>query len=474
MNINPPLRILLATACLLFSAVAIAACLALAGPSWAATDELTASSAAEAATTARVEQARDLVGQGRFEDALAILRPLAEGREVDPSVLFQTGLAAVGASLRPGVAEADREALLDEAIAAFRAMLVDRPELVRVRLELARAFFLKGQDGLSRQHFERVLAGNPPAPVVANVSRFLAEIRARRRWDLHAGFALAPDTNIGASSDERIIYINVGGARLPFRRDAEELTTSGIGVSIWTGGEYQYPLSGRLRLRAGANGSRREYRGSRFDQTFVSGHAGPRWLVDRSTEASVLGSVQRNWSGGAPNHDALGVRLEAGRRLTRRVTASARASWHDRAYRTQDHLDGPIMDASVSGAWVVTPTVRADAGLGWGQQRTELTQWRHDYRWLRAGVSVALPKGFTVGTSGELRWADYEGNWFPHTDGEPREDRTHSLRASVHNRALAWQGFSPEVSLVHEVRSTNAQLYDYERTGGELRFVRLF
>ena len=140
----------------------------------------------------------------------------------------------------------------------------------------------------------------------------------------------------------------------------------------------------------------------------------------------------------------------------------------------QDHLDGPVMDASLSGAWVVTPTVRADAGLGWGRERPETERWRHDYRWTRAGVSVALPNGFTVGGNAKLRRTDYEGNWFPHTTGEPRADRTRSLRASVHNRKLTWKGFSPQVSLVHDVRKTNAQLYDYERTGGKLRFVKLF
>jgi len=29
-------------------------------------------------------------------------------------------------------------------------------------------------------------------------------------------------------------------------------------------------------------------------------------------------------------------------------------------------------------------------------------------------------------------------------------------------------------SRTYEVRKTNAQLHDYERTGGELRFVRVF
>ena len=103
------------------------------------------------------------------------------------------------------------------------------------------------------------------------------------------------------------------------------------------------------------------------------------------------------------------------------------------------------------------------------------SQLTHTRRWLRAGVTVALPLGFTVGGSSELRWTDYEGNWGFYTPGgEPRADRTRSLRVSVHNRAFTILGFSPQISLVNEVRTTNAQLYDYKRTGGELRFVRQF
>ena len=460
MTISPLLRALAAAASLLLSA-----------PAWSAGEEPPPPPAASQSAVAAVAETRTLIEQGRFEEALGILRPLAQGGAVEANVLFLIGLAATGASQQPDLSGDEREALLDEAIASLRAMLVDRPDLVRVRLELARAFFLKGENDLARKHFEHVLAGSPPGAVAAKVRRFLSEIRARRRWSLRAGFALAPDTNIGGTSAERIIYIN----DLPFTRDATELTTSGIGVSVWGGWEYQYPLNERLRLRIGADASRREYAGRRFDQMFVSGHAGPRWLVGANTEASVLASAHRRWSANVPDYDALGGRIEAGHRFTRRVTASARASWYDRRYRTRMFLDGPAMAASLSGAWVVTPTVRADAALGWGREQPERERWRNDSRWLRLGASVILPRGFTVGGSGELRWTEYEGNWFPFTtSGEPREDRTRSLRASVHNRVFAWKGFSPQLSLVHEVRTTNAQLYDYKRTGGELRFVRLF
>ena len=358
-----------------------------------------------------------------------------------------------------------RDALLDEVIAAFRAMLVARPDLVRVRLELARAFFLKGKDSLAAKHFEEVLAGDVPDEVKANVRLFLVEIRARRRWSFNLGVAVAPGTNIGAGSDERII---ING--LPFERDAEELTTSGVGLSFSGGAEYQAPVSERLRIRAGARASRREYKGSDFDQHFLGLHLGPRWLLDTATEASLLASARQSWSGAAPSHHDLGGHFEVAHRLGPRVTAFARASWHDRSYRSEHtstarlgcypaRLVGCRADGagrSFRGLFAAAPEVPARALA-------------------RHGTLRGLPLGFTVGGSAEMRWTDYERGWFPFVaDGGPREDRTRSWRPSAYNRALTLLGFSPEIAVVREIRKSNAQLHDYSRTSGELRFVRQF
>ena len=111
-------------------------------------------------------------------------------QQPEMGTLFASGMKALNAAGRATPDE--RDELLDEAIAAFRKMLVANPSLVRVRLELARAFFLKGEDSLAKRHFEHVLAGKPPAGVVLNINRFLAQIRARKRWSVHVGMALAP------------------------------------------------------------------------------------------------------------------------------------------------------------------------------------------------------------------------------------------------------------------------------------------
>ena len=316
-------------------------------------------------------------------------------------------MAAIGASKKPDIAEAKREALLDEAIAAFRTMLIADPGLVRVRLELARAFFLKGEDRLATRHFEQVLAGKPPAPVVLNVNRFLSQMRARKRWSLHLGMALAPDSNISSRSDERTIVLDTPIGRLPFTFQAEDEAESGIGISVWAGGEYQYPLEDRWRLRAGADMSRREYRSGEFDQMTVSGHVGPRWLIGRVTEASLLANVRQHWLSDEAEFRDLGIRVEVRHRLNRRMTASLDASRHERRYDERTHLDGPLTDVSAGVGWVATPTVRIDTAAGWGSQRTERERERHTRRWVRLGVTAQdIPRdagqGVVVGRGPDL------------------------------------------------------------------------
>ena len=405
--------------------------------------------------------------------ALALLLALP-GAAQDLDSLFDEGMrAAQEATVAP---DADRrDELLDQAIAAFRKMLVANPGLVRVRLELARAFYLKGEDPLARRHFEAVLAGGVPPEVAANVRAFLIEIRARRRWSFHGGFALAPDTNIGAGSEERTIYIPVFGQPLPFERDAEELTSSGVGLVLWGGAEYQYPLGPRTRLRAGGNLYRRDHSGSQFDDTSVAVHLGPRALLTTRTEASVLLTAGQRWAGTVKDHHAIGGRIEAAHRLSRSVTVNGRVSLEDRHYRTRTGLDGVSGDISLGGSYVILPTVRLDFSAGYGRDRPERVRDRHERYRVGAGVSVALPRGFTVSAGGDYRWANFEPGWFPHVpDNGARKDETWSARASVYNRAFTLMGFSPELGVVHEVRNTNAQLYDYERTSGELRWVRQF
>ena len=396
---------------------------------------------------------------------------------------FLAGMEALAAAH----ATADREARdgkLDEAIAAFRAILVDRPELVRVRLELGRAFFLKQEDTLARRHFEQVLAGDVPPAVAANIQRFLRVMRARRRWEAWFGAAIAPDSNLNAASGARTVFLDTQFGRLPFTLDDPATPESGLGLSLWTGGEYQYPLgppgsgsgASRWRLRSGANANIREYKGGDFDRQFLSAHLGPRRLIDGRTEASLLATADRQWTAGAPETDRFGLRLEGEHRLTPRLTVFGRANAARRNCRDCNHLDGPEGDVLLGAVWAALPILRLSGNAGWNWSRASQEHWRNAGPRASLGATLALPLGFTVGLRASLQRTEYEGRGFRHNtiDRDPREDETQSLSVSVHNRALTVAGFSPRLSLVREERDTNAQALDYERNRAELSFVRQF
>ena len=420
-----------------------------------------------------VADARVLIENGKYDEALDALRPLAKTHPKLTDILFLLGLAAIERSERSDITEADREALLDEAITALRTILIDRPDLVRVRLELARAFFLNRNDGLARDHFERVLAGNPPPSVVANVQLFLDSIRARRRWSTYLGVALLPSTNIGRDPHENTIITVPGLPDFPFR--PEETRKSGVGISVWAGGQYHYPLAERVRLLLGSNASLQQYPGEEFDRMSLSGHVGPRWLAGRNTEVSLLANVRKNWVGASLYSSDIGAKLEVGHRLTRRIGITGQAYWQSSKFRTNKFLDGSLRDFSLYGNWLITPTVRAEAAAGYARERPKNPLYHNTSRWGRIGVSVILPRGFTLGASYELRRKQYKGgSIFATLDGLSRRDRTRILRASVYNRAFTLYGFSPKLTITNEAQKSNGQFHNYKSTSAELSFVRQF
>ena len=420
-----------------------------------------------------VVDARVLIDNGKYDEALGVLRVLVKIHPNRTDIIFLLGLAAIERSEQPNITGADREALLAEAITALRTILINRPKLARVRLELARAFYLNGDDGLARDHFERVLAGTPPPSVVHNVQRILDNIRARRRWSMYLGGALLPSTNFGRYPHENTIITVPGLPDFPFRPD--NTRESGLGISVWAGGQYHYPLSERVRLLLGSDASLQQFPGKEFDQVSLSGHVGPSWLAGRNTLISLLANVRKNWVGASHYSSDIGAKLQVKHRLTRRITVTGQAYWQRSEFPTKKFLDGPLRDFSLYGSWLMMPTIKVEAAAGYARQRPKNQMYHNASRWGRIGVSVILPHGFTLGTSYELRQKQYKGGRiFATLDGSSRRDRTRIQRASVHNRAFTLYGFSPQLEITNEVRNSNGQFHNYKCTHGELRFVRQF
>ena len=285
---------------------------------------------------------------------------------------------------------------------------------------------------------------------------------APRRWSGYVGAGVGWDGNINAATERNFLHLDTrfddigrDGTAVPL--EADERARSGAGLSLWGGVEYEHPLGAGLGLRLGADAVRLDYGGRRDDWNWLGLYLGPRWSMDADTEVGLLVEAQRQWSGGRPESDALGLRVEVRHSLARHIDLYAAAAWRWEDDRLDDAFDGSVEELFLGAVWTATPALRLRAAFGHDRERPKDRNWRNAGVRDCVGASLDLPLGFAVDAGGEWRRTRYEdgGRDGPHYtgDGGKRRDRTRTLRLSVTNRDVAVGGFTPRLALTDEVRT---------------------
>ncbi len=440
-----------------------------------------------------------LLNQGRAMEAMAVIRPVAEARPDFPQATFSLGLTALAAaetSIRGGASRKD-DAVKESyniAVRAFRGMLVKDPNQMRVRLELGRALFSRGNCTAppknyvrhllgddcwaAEQHFLRVIGKDVPPQVILNVRRFIQVCRARKRAAGSLSLALAPDTNVNTSTSAQTV--NIFG--LPFQLDDQARAKSGIGIVGTLGAEIQRPLPwlklfpGYVsRLRVGGLVYRREYSGGEFDDSNYGIYAGPRF-INRKGQFSILFQSDRRTVNGRPYSRQYGLRLEGVRLLTPRIAAGGSA---EGSRQTALGMAGPIGKAGLSwnGQGFVNyrflPSLNFRFMGGVGRENTDRFSTRHRSRWIGAMASYDLPFGFVVTAAQQFFKTEFEQPNRLFSPEPPSTDLWFS-RLAIFNRLIQIKGFSPSLSVIREDRDSNLTLYTYRRFRVEGGFVRVF
>jgi outer membrane protein len=146
------------------------------------------------AQDATLDRARSLIQARQPKAAFDLLSPLEQQRAGDPEYDYLLGLAAVDSGQ------------LTRGVFALERVLAVRPEHARARAEIARAYFLMGENRAARQEFEAVRRDRPPAEVSAAIDRFLDALDQRERTRRGTGVTgfleatLGHDDNVNAAT----------------------------------------------------------------------------------------------------------------------------------------------------------------------------------------------------------------------------------------------------------------------------------
>ena len=403
-----------------------------------------------------IEAARVALAQGELDDAQLLLEGVEPSDEHIDDLDFLYGTIAL--------ARGDWET----AIVRFRAMLSRDPTLVRVSLDLALAYFQARQDGRAAYHFRQAL-GAPDLPAAArdNALRFLDEIRRRKTWSVSMAVALAPDNNINTATRARIVEL----FGLPAELSEDARQTSGVGLSVNVSGTYEARLSPDLRFRTSVSLATRTYRKRQFNSRTVTLRAGPRFLFEKfDLRPALTGRLQQ--LGGELYVRAGGLEVSGDWQVAPEWRLSGALSAERLFYETflgDGHGYGAQL--GIARAFGQATTVRVDTAL----RRESVVSEANSSRQIVVGVSVVreLPRGFVVTVSPSYQVRNYD-RAIPIFGPEPRRDRTVTGRISLSNRNFEVFGLMPEITVRHERRNSNLDLYGYTRTVVEFGLVRTF
>jgi hypothetical protein len=414
------------------------------------------------ASAASADDLRALLQAGRPAEAYAAGRQSPELFGT-PNFDFLFGVAAIDSGHA------------GEGVLALERFTLAFPDVPAGRLELARGYFVLGEDARSREEFEEALKRNPPDDARATIQRYLDAIRLREsRYTTTTGVWV--EAGIGHDSN---VNAGVSGAsvNLPFFGQVL-VNPAGLKRSspyaTWAAGAYvSHPVAPGVALFANGQIDAKIHTISAakpFDQHNIAGNAGVSWVREKDVFRGYLQTGQvliendrfRSNNGAAAEWTRQLDELQSmtlGGQFSRASYAGFNNVRDNDFYGVSAGYRRAVIHALQP---VFGVTVNAGREFVRAPQRDDLARRLLGMR-VTASIAPAPKWGITAG----LTWQRAE-----HVDADPllgvkRRDDYGGLDLSVTylwSRALSVRG---EILLAKQ--SSNIELYQFDRASAALK-----
>jgi len=189
------------------------------------------------AQAAPADEVKDLLEAGKPSEAYTAAKKTPD--EIGkPAFDFYFGIAAIDAGH------------VGEGVLALERYLLTFPDNFSARQQLARGYFMLGENARAREEFTSLRNSSPPPEVLAAIDRYLDAIRAREaRYSLTSGFyvefGIGHDSNVNAAPASGSVFVPGFGAQR-LAPGSQKVATSF--ASLGAGGFVNYPVRPDLAL----------------------------------------------------------------------------------------------------------------------------------------------------------------------------------------------------------------------------------
>lgn len=379
----------------------------------------------------------------------------------DPDIELRTE-----ARFRLGIMLADDLKRFADAAIEFRHILDEKPDVARVRLELARMHALLGDLSAARRELRAAEAAGLP-PAVEQLVRFYSRaLDAQKPLGGSVKLAIAPDSNINRATRSDTLGTVIGD----FVLDENAKAKSGVGLDVQGQGYFRLGIEPGADLLVRASGSATLYREADFNDVTIGVQAGPQYSWGQSQLTFSVGPSWR-WYGRDPYSKTIGGNVSwqrpVGKRSQLRLEGGIAHQTNKRnALQTAD-------DFTLAGSFDRAFSARTGGGV-------QVYGFREAAR--DPGYSLASG-GTTIYLFREVGRATLVGTLgYSHLEADERlilypkrrvEDRYNASLAMT-LRSLRLGSFAPLIRLKWERNRSSIEIYDYRRVAAEFGVTSAF
>lgn len=369
-----------------------------------------------------------------------------------------------------------RQGRVQEAVPALERLVARHPDVTRLRLELASAYFRLGRDMAARRAFEAARSGGISASEAAAVAGYLERIEARRSSESYLSFSLQPESNAARRTAANVI--DIGG--LPFVLAPGARARADTGVRLQFGHLALPRLAPDLRARLGVQGDVRFFQDKALNEANLRFEAGLEKLV--APEMPISGGLlfDVRYLGNRPFSTGLGGYLAFATTLGKSQNAGgagtgrlqARLELVELRHETLPFSNGLRSGLTLGYRHALSSSLVLEGEVS----ATRLSARAVSESGTTAGVAFGFEKAFNggLGLAGRVGYAEARRDGPSGLFAVARRDQTLSLDLSLTHRGLDFGGFSPVLAVSAERRASNIALYDYTNYGLSVGLTRRF
>jgi tetratricopeptide (TPR) repeat protein len=346
------------------------------------------------------------------------------------------------------------QARYEDAVAQFRRILQSRPEQILVRQALVRSLMALRDYEAAEYHLELLIETDQNERNIPQYRGTQRRILAEKPYGITGSFSIVPSSNINRGTTNDVFSTGIGDFTIA--EQGKQTAGTSIKASVSAFRRFALEDGNTFTLNGSIDGSKNlDDDGSSYTLTLGSDYKNRTetgyWQL--SPEASL------NYVAGEKSNYAVGLDYTLVRQSSQKNIWTYALGGYRRDFYADDYRDGLFWNSSVSLRRLISPSlsIRGKVALGAGlPERDDL-----HYSDYSASVDVykSWPSGWRTSAGLQFDYRPYAEN-FTAVDF-PREDRGRTLRVSLLNSNISFQGYSPNLGCSFKSVESNIAFYDY-------------